>query len=105
MWGFAPLLLLLLAADVAHAGPQYHYKYVVDDVLIRSVPTRNAFGTTSYLLGNLTSGEAAVRGRGRPGRFLAGSNTFLAVQRPFDGFQPEAPAACTPRCPHAYHRR
>lgn len=56
-------LCVLLVAGAVQGAPRYHYKYVIGDILIRGVPTRNAFGTMSYLLGNLTSGEAAVSPR------------------------------------------
>lgn len=58
-------ILLMVASLVAivKGAPIWHYKFEIEDVLVRGIPTRNVFGTMSYLLGNLTSGEAAVRGR------------------------------------------
>lgn len=54
-------LFLAVLLSVARAAPRAHYKYVIDDIMIRGIPTNNVFGTKIFLVGNLTSGEAAVR--------------------------------------------
>ena len=59
--------LLLLAAALASllpaasAGRRSEFHFVNDHSLVRTIATNNAFGTFSYLVADLTTGQAAVR--------------------------------------------
>jgi hypothetical protein len=55
------LAALLAAAPLPALGGGSQFKFIAGDSIVRQLPTGNMFGTYSYLLGDLKTGEAAAR--------------------------------------------
>lgn len=73
------LAALLAAAPLPALGGGSQFKFIAGDSIVRQLPTGNMFGTYSYLLGDLKTGEAAVIDSGGNTKKMLEFATFYSL--------------------------